>query len=44
MTVVHFITHPDVAIDPAVPVPDSPLSERGMAGKQATGGKRPGGL
>ncbi|MGO1077040.1 histidine phosphatase family protein [Inquilinus sp. CA228] len=26
---VHFITHPDVLIDPAVPVPDWPLSERG---------------
>jgi broad specificity phosphatase PhoE len=26
---VHFITHPDVAIDPAVPVPEWPLSERG---------------
>jgi broad specificity phosphatase PhoE len=26
---VHFITHPDVLIDPAVPVPDWPLSPRG---------------
>ena len=26
---VRFITHPEVAIDPAVPVPDWPLSERG---------------
>ena len=26
---VFFITHPDVLIDPAVPVPDWPLSERG---------------
>lgn len=26
---VHFLTHPDVLIDPAVPVPDWPLSERG---------------
>ena len=26
---VFFITHPDVAIDPAVPVPDWPLNERG---------------
>jgi len=25
---VHFITHPDVVIDPAVPVPDWPLSAR----------------
>jgi len=29
MTIVHFITHPEVAIDPAVPVPDWPLSQRG---------------
>ena len=29
MTFVHFITHPEVAIDPAVPVPDWPLSPRG---------------
>lgn len=26
---VYFITHPDVVIDPAVPVPDWPLSEHG---------------
>lgn len=26
---VHVITHPDVLIDPAVPVPEWPLSERG---------------
>ena len=31
MSLVHFITHPDVVIDPAVPVPDWPLSERGRA-------------
>jgi broad specificity phosphatase PhoE len=31
MTVVHFITHPDVVIDPAVPVPEWPLSPRGRA-------------
>jgi broad specificity phosphatase PhoE len=31
MILVHFITHPDVVIDPAVPVPDWPLSERGRA-------------
>ena len=30
MPIVHFITHPEVAIDPAVPVPDWPLSERGL--------------
>jgi broad specificity phosphatase PhoE len=28
---VFFITHPDVAIDPGVPVPDWPLNERGRA-------------
>jgi broad specificity phosphatase PhoE len=28
---IFFITHPDVVIDPAVPVPDWPLSERGRA-------------
>jgi broad specificity phosphatase PhoE len=27
---VYFITHPDVVIDPAVPVPRWPLSERGL--------------
>jgi broad specificity phosphatase PhoE len=31
MTTVHFITHPEVTIDPAVPVPDWPLSPRGRA-------------
>ncbi len=30
MTVVHFITHPEVIVDPAVPVPDWPLSEVGI--------------
>ena len=35
MNVVHFITHPDVAIDPTVPVPDWPLSERGVARMRA---------
>lgn len=29
MTAVHFITHPEVLIDPAVPVPDWPLSSVG---------------
>ena len=29
------ITHPDVAIDPSVPVPDWPLNERGRARMQA---------
>src|SRR6185437_3785163 len=28
---VYFITHPDVVIDPAIPVPDWPLSSRGRA-------------
>jgi len=32
---VHFITHPDVVIDPAVPVPEWPLSDRGRARMQA---------
>lgn len=31
MSLVHFITHPDVVIDPGVPVPEWPLSERGRA-------------
>ena len=31
MPVVYFITHPDVTIDPAEPVPDWPLSRRGRA-------------
>jgi broad specificity phosphatase PhoE len=30
-----FITHPDVLIDPAVPVPQWPLSERGLARMRA---------
>lgn len=29
MTIIHFITHPEVAIDPAIPVPDWRLSDRG---------------
>lgn len=29
MSLVHLITHPEVAIDPAIPVPDWGLSERG---------------
>jgi broad specificity phosphatase PhoE len=29
MTLLYFITHPDVLIDPNVPVPDWPLSPRG---------------
>jgi broad specificity phosphatase PhoE len=35
MAIVHFITHPDVLIDPAVPVPDWPLSPKGRARMQA---------
>ncbi|MBR0666993.1 histidine phosphatase family protein [Roseomonas hellenica] len=30
MTIVHFITHPEVTIDPAIPVPDWRLSNRGL--------------
>lgn len=30
MAIVHFITHPEVVIDPAVPVPDWPLSPLGL--------------
>jgi len=32
---VHFITHPEVVIDPAVPVPDWPLSGLGVARMRA---------
>jgi broad specificity phosphatase PhoE len=31
VSVVFFITHPDVIIDPSIPVPDWPLNERGRA-------------
>jgi broad specificity phosphatase PhoE len=31
MTHAHFITHPEVAIDPAIPIPDWPLSPLGRA-------------
>src|SRR5262249_4372056 len=30
MKIVYFITHPEVMIDPQVPVPHWPLSERGL--------------
>src|ERR1700722_17895020 len=30
MPAVHFITHPEVSIDPSVPVPDWPLSAVGL--------------
>ncbi|NKE45692.1 histidine phosphatase family protein [Roseomonas frigidaquae] len=35
MAQVHFLTHPEVAIDPAVPVPDWPLSPRGLERSRA---------
>jgi broad specificity phosphatase PhoE len=35
MTVVHFITHPEVVIDPAIRVPDWPLSPVGVRRMQA---------
>ncbi len=31
MATLYFVTHPDVLIDPAVPVPDWPLNPRGRA-------------
>ena len=34
MPAVFFITHPDVAIDPSIPVPDWPLNARGRARMQ----------
>ena len=30
MPVLHFITHPEVMIDPSVPVPDWPLAPEGI--------------
>jgi len=36
MPTVFFITHPDVAIDPSVPVPDWPLNQHGRARLRAT--------
>ncbi|HJU20735.1 MAG TPA: GNAT family N-acetyltransferase [Stellaceae bacterium] len=35
MPTVFFITHPDVAIDPSVPVPEWPFNERGRARMRA---------
>jgi len=35
MTVIYFITHPDVLIDPSVPIPEWRLSQRGLARMQA---------
>jgi broad specificity phosphatase PhoE len=35
MTILHFITHPEVAIDATIPVPDWPLSPFGIRRMQA---------
>ena len=35
MPLAHFITHPEVVIDPAIPVPDWSLSPRGLARMRA---------
>ena len=35
MRIVHFITHPEVVIDPAIPVPEWPLSPVGIRRMQA---------
>jgi len=35
MALIHFITHPDVVIDPGVPIPEWPLSDRGLARMRA---------
>jgi len=35
MAQVHFLTHPEVAIDPSVPIPDWPLSPRGLERSRA---------
>jgi broad specificity phosphatase PhoE len=35
MSIVHFVTHPDVVIDPAIPVRDWPLSPVGVHRMQA---------
>ena len=39
MTAVHFITHPEVEIDPAVPVPDWPLSAVGARRMRLAAGR-----
>jgi broad specificity phosphatase PhoE len=36
MSIIHFITHPEVVIDPAIPVPDWPLSSLGRERMQRT--------
>ena len=35
MTIVHFITHPEVVVDPTIPVPDWPISPFGILRMQA---------
>lgn len=35
MRIIHFITHPEVTIDPAIPVPEWPLSPLGLARSRA---------
>jgi len=35
VTTIFFITHPDAAIDPGLPIPDWPLNERGRARMRA---------
>lgn len=40
MPVVHFVTHPEVVIDPSMPVPDWPLSAEGI-GRMALALERP---
>lgn len=39
MTAVHFITHPEVVIDPAVPVPEWPLSAVGARRMRLAAGR-----
>ena len=39
MTAVHFITHPEVVIDPAMPVPDWPLSAAGLRRMRLAAGR-----
>lgn len=40
MPTIFFITHPDVVIDPGIPVPDWPLNERGLARMSAMLGQQ----
>jgi broad specificity phosphatase PhoE len=39
VTAIHFITHPEVVIDPAVPVPDWPLSAAGARRMRLAAGR-----